>query len=56
MVALSILVWLVAAASIKKQVHLKKSVVVTLFSEVVIIPDYRLAYLKVNKDFSLNRP
>ncbi|PHS74810.1 MAG: MFS transporter [Porticoccus sp.] len=67
MVAVSILVWLVAAVSMKKPAHLK-SLVVTLMpgeviaaehfvgavpgvQDVVIMPDHRLAYFKVDKDF-----
>ena len=67
MVAVSILVWLVAAVTMKKPAHLK-SLVVTLMpgeviaaehfvgavpgvQDVVIMPDHRLAYFKVDKDF-----
>ena len=67
MVAVSILVWLVAAATMKKPAHLKSLVVALLPGEViaaerfvgavpgvqdvVIMPDHRLAYFKVDKDF-----
>lgn len=67
MVAVSILIWLVAAVTMKKPAHLK-SVVVALMpgeviaaehfvgavpgvQDVVIMPDHRLAYFKVDKDF-----
>lgn len=67
MVAVSILVWLVAAVTMKKPAHLKSLVVALLPGEViaaerfvgavpgvqdvVIMPDHRLAYFKVDKDF-----
>lgn len=67
MVAVSIIVWLIAAVTMKKPAHLK-SLVVTLMpgeviaaehfvgavpgvQDVVIMPDHRLAYFKVDKDF-----
>ncbi len=66
MVAVSILVWLAAAVTMKKPAHLK-SLVVSLMpgeviaaerfvgpvpgvQDVVIMPEHRLAYFKVDKD------